>query len=254
MRMAQVRIGVASLALVGMLATLPLFAQFRDTPMPKGVANKELAGLKIGQTIGDIVDDSGYYEESWCTSYLAPEGSKPKLPYPKPNPDEPEQAEANGAVYLAWAMMYGPGRVHDGDPATCWAEGATGDGIGEALAVPVDATKKLRIMNGFQRTDLEYKINARARKVRVSVLIATMGFGQFGTAYLDPKVVAQGVYELKDAQGWQSLPVPAFNKSLAKASGEDDPTRGTIVVIEILSSYPGTKCKDLCVSEVSEAE
>ncbi len=115
----------------------------------------------------------------------------------------------------------------DDDPTTAWIEGADGVGTGQWLrlavaSLPNVSRVRLRLRNGYQKSDVLFAANARAKDITVTALPG----GQ------------QNKFTLNDAQGWQEVAF-AFD-DLAIAG----------VQIEINSVYEGNKTKDLALSDV----
>lgn len=140
-----------------------------------------------------------------------------------------EKVEASSFLFNDWNKFqenYHPSYIGDDDAATAWVEGVKGPGIGEWVRLDVarmqGATQaRLRLRNGYQKSDKLFKANARARAVTIVLLPS--------------KAKLQA--ELADCEGWQELIVP-------QASG---PLDG--VEIHIDSAYPGTKYDDLGLSD-----
>ncbi|MSP55605.1 MAG: hypothetical protein EXR69_08385 [Myxococcales bacterium] len=115
----------------------------------------------------------------------------------------------------------------DGDPATAWVEGSPGDGTGEWLRLPLTPMRgatqvRIRLQNGYAKSANLYKANARARQVQVKLLPS----GVTTTA------------TLTDVQGWQEL-------TISQPTGDLEG-----VELHVISSYPGSKYTDLCVSDL----
>lgn len=140
------------------------------------------------------------------------------------------QAEASSYDKNDWNHFeenYLPLYVADDDPKTAWTEGVPGDGAGEWIRMHVSpmkgATKvRVKLRNGYQKSDKLFLANARAKKVVVKLLP--------GGKTLDA--------ELADKQGWQEL-------TLAQPAGE---LSG--VELKVVSAFPGKKYADLCISDV----
>jgi hypothetical protein len=141
-----------------------------------------------------------------------------------------EKVEASSFLFNDWNKFqenYHPSYIGDDDPATAWVEGVKGPGIGEWVRVQVTlmqgATQaRLRIRNGFQKSERLFKANARARGVTIMLLPS--------------KALVET--ELADKDGWQEVVVP-------QPSGPLD-----AVEIRVRSAYPGTKYDDLGLSDV----
>lgn len=129
---------------------------------------------------------------------------------------------------------YLPLYIADEDPTTAWVEGVKGRGEGESLewwgpGLTKAKAYRLFVRNGFQKSARLFRANARPRKVKLEPLVQ----GEKG-----PKTTGTPLeVELRDVQGWQEvrLPVPA------KVEG---------VRLKIVTTYPGTKYEDTCLSDV----
>jgi hypothetical protein len=139
-------------------------------------------------------------------------------------------ASAESSSYLIndWNRFqenYLPLYVGDDDPKTAWT--LKTEGIGEWLRVHVtpmaDATKvRLRVRNGYQKTDKLWAANSRAHGLTVVLL---------------PSKKTVDV-ELADRQGWQEIAVE-------QPAGPVD-----AVELRVRSVYEGKKYDDLCLSDV----
>ncbi|HEX4460661.1 MAG TPA: hypothetical protein VIA18_21930, partial [Polyangia bacterium] len=140
-----------------------------------------------------------------------------------------EKVEASSFLFNDWNKFqenYHPSYIGDDDPATAWVEGGKGPGVGEWVRLDVarmqGATQaRVRIRNGYQKSDRLFKANARAKTVTIVLLPSR----------------AKLQAALADREGWQEVIVP-------QASG---PLDG--VEIHIDAVYPGTKYDDLCLSD-----
>jgi hypothetical protein len=231
-------------ACLAALAVLPLAAQaYEGHGRDPAEFSTGLSALRIGSVV-PVLDDSGTGSyNAWCSSYLAPEGSKPKK-----TADMDEELRAWEQAVDEWSCMYSPQRAQDGNPSTAWCEGAADYGLGETLVVRVDATRPVRIWAGFGQSKDYFQKNARPHKVQLSILVAERSAAnQRGTTYLNLKVLAQAEAELKDINGWQTLPLPP-----ARLGANDGGL--CFVAIKILSVYPGSKYKDTLISEIGNTD
>lgn len=138
--------------------------------------------------------------------------------------------EASSFLWNDWNAFqenYHPNYIADDDPTTAWVEGQKGVGKGEWVRMRVtplrDATRlRLRVRNGYQKSDRLWKANGRPRTVTVTLL---------------PSKVA-ATRTLVDQMGWQELLV--------------DQPRGPLEAIELRVDdvTPGEKYEDTCVSDV----
>jgi hypothetical protein len=137
--------------------------------------------------------------------------------------------EASSYLFNDWNQFqenYHPNYLGDDDPSTAWVEGAKGAGEGEWVRVKVTpmqgATKvRLRLRNGYQKSDRLFKANARAHGVTVRLLPSKVSVDR----------------ELTDASGWQELVVE-------QPAGALD-----AVELRIRTVFPGSKYEDLCLSD-----
>jgi hypothetical protein len=137
-------------------------------------------------------------------------------------------AEASSYLVNDWNKFqenYLPLYVGDDDPRTAWT--LKTEGIGEWLRVHVTplagATKvRLKVRNGYQKTDKLWAANSRAHGLTVVLLP--------GNKTVD--------VDLTDRSGWQEIAV--------------DQPAGPLEAIElrVRSVYPGKKYDDLCLSDV----
>jgi hypothetical protein len=154
-------------------------------------------------------------------------------PPPSAEPRErrlhPALVEASSFLFNDWNKFqenYHPLYIGDDDATTAWVEGAKGPGVGEWVRLRVTAMQgatkvRLRLRNGYQKSEHLYKANARARTVTVVLLPSQVKLE----------------HELADAQGWQELVVTQPSGPLEA------------VEIRIQSVYPGNRYEDLCLSD-----
>ena len=144
-------------------------------------------------------------------------------------------ASATSWLQSSWSRFeenYHPNYAFDGDPATGWVEGSSGDGAGDAIQWPISAIRSARslsleIRSGYHKSEGLFTANAAPRQVRVTVLDARGG----AVATLDA--------ELARTMAPQTLTVPLV---------ADRSFSG--VRLEIRSVWPGTKYKDTVISEI----
>lgn len=122
------------------------------------------------------------------------------------------------------ALAYSPANLFDARKEFVWAEGnKTGSGEGEMLQFefgePVSISA-IQIWNGYQRSDEHFAANARVRDF------------EFGA-----KDGAAGTYTLRDTRAGQRIELTA-------------PVQGQQFTLNIKSIYPGSRYKDLAVSEL----
>ncbi len=221
-----------------------------------GIRSCECAkqSLKKGLRPGDVIPalDPWYgYECAWATSTLAATGKPPDIPKPPASGAEEEPDFESMSAYMDWSCMYAAGRLSDGRPETCWAEGAKGDGIGEIVIARVDTREPLEIWTGLGKSEKLHRENGRPRRVNVCVLQAVdCSVNQYSEIFTDVTVLARHTVELKDVNAFQPLPLPLHKPLKAKPSPACLDQITTFVAIEILSVYPGSKYRDTCISEI----
>lgn len=170
---------------------------------------------------------------------------------------------------------YSVRNLGDGNPATCWAEGAKGPGIGERIYLMVNGKpKSLTIINGYGKSKSLFKKNGRVKVVEISLLAAFDLPGdvtEVATKYYMKRCGPTTGFVLKDIQAKQTVSLPfkwerieevgqalarAFEKDFSteieqRAQGNDVRYSRTLVLcLEIVQVYPGTKYEDTCISEL----
>jgi hypothetical protein len=237
-----------------------LWAQFCDIKMPVSYGNPLLKKISQGFVLKDLCTGAGIHNDAWSSSFLQPEGKPPVKPAPTGDEDADMEAEyVYLAEYARWTCMYAPERLRDGDPATPWVEGVKGPGIGEVVVAYLPSLTTIGILNGFQKSADLYAKNTRPRKVKIWLLAAErMDVSECAEYYFNVKTIGSIEAELKDAMGWQKLPlpVPPGNIPKTKTAGvsEQDSEVKWFVALQILSVYPGTKWEDCCISEIGVME
>lgn len=116
---------------------------------------------------------------------------------------------------------YAPANLFDGNPATAWAA-ARGQGQNWVL-IEFDGERtiaRLRVANGYQKSETTYRNNHRIRRMR---LVASNG---------DSTMVS-----LSDSKGIQDVAL-------------DRPLRGSWVQFIVDELYPGAVAPDLTLSEL----
>jgi hypothetical protein len=141
-----------------------------------------------------------------------------------------DRVDSSSFLWNDWNRFqenYHPLYAADDDPKTAWVEGAKSAGDGEWLRFNLshlDRTSlvRLRIQNGYQKSNTLYKANGRAREVTITLL---------------PSGVSTKA-TLTDGQSWQELQI-AQPEGVLEA-----------VELRVDSVYAGSKYSDLCVSDV----
>jgi hypothetical protein len=171
---------------------------------------------------------------------------------------------------------YSARHLGDGNPATCWAEGSEGSGIGEKIYLPVDGLPKgLIIANGYGKSPALFAKNNRVRTMKATVLAAFNLRGdisEVATKYYFKKCGPAQRIEVKDIQIMQAIPLTfdgaqvnraartlasSFEKDFSdelerRAQGEEARySRTLIICLEIFAVYQGTKFDDTCISRLT---
>jgi hypothetical protein len=141
-----------------------------------------------------------------------------------------DRIEASSFLWTDWNRFqenYHPNYLMDGDPKTAWTEGADTSGKDEWVKIQVSelegaTTIRLRLQNGYQKSDSLFAKNARVKTLQVTALPS----GEIFTA------------ELKDEMGWQEL-------SFTQKAGPLE-----ALELKALAVYEGSKYTDLCISDV----
>ncbi len=135
--------------------------------------------------------------------------------------------DADATSYLdesKYNIVHLPERAIDGDLETGWAEGASGQGIGESITVYFDRmylVSGIEIYAGYQRNNDLYNKNSRPKEVYVEF---SDGSGES--------------YILKDMNDVQNM---KFANSVITDS----------ITLRIDSVYPGNKYEDTVITEIS---
>ncbi len=231
---------MTKLVLSACLALFPALAlgqAYEGQPCVKGnpALKQQLAAGKLPVLTHGITSDWA----PWSSSFLPAEGKAPPRAPLDANDDLQEgvfKADVFSCQHSAQALV-------DKDPATAWADGARGDGVGEVVLAPVRTGSKVWVWGGLGHSQKLFEANARPRKVRVWLLVPERSDAtQVGSVLQDLKVVGKREVELKDLNDYQELPLPTALSLPADSEA--------VVALEILSVYPGKRYQDLCISEV----
>ncbi|MCU0607129.1 MAG: hypothetical protein MUF78_06855 [Candidatus Edwardsbacteria bacterium] len=172
---------------------------------------------------------------------------------------------------------YAARNMGDGDPATCWAEGAAGRGLGERVHILLDGSPAaLSAVNGYAKSRSTFAGNGRVKAFTATLLHAFNLPGdvtEVATLYHCRPFPRRPVIGLDDTAAPQSLPFPfdwdavREDAALARVRFEADLgdeivrrregaaafaiAQAVILRLEIADVYPGTKYDDTCVSELT---
>ncbi|MEK8217027.1 NADase-type glycan-binding domain-containing protein [Paenibacillus sp. FSL L8-0463] len=130
--------------------------------------------------------------------------------------------------------------MFDGKLNTAWVEGAKGTGIGETITLelkPGTYVDGVRIINGYMKSKESYENNARIKTIRLSYL---MGNSEWITEDVD---LADLPFDSKKAADQNSIYL--LSQQIGQIGQEVSKIKLTI-----LSTYPGKKFADTCVSEL----
>ena len=120
-------------------------------------------------------------------------------------------------------LAYGPGNLMDSRKEFGWAEGISGNGIGEEIRFTSEkeiTISAIKIWNGYQRSPSHFEGNARLKKF------------QFGKNRQLP-----GTYSIADSETPQLIEL-------------ENPLTGKEFVFTVDEAFSGTKYKDLVISEM----
>lgn len=246
-----------AVCLILVIVVAPAFAQYRTIDPPRTWGDARLRDMDIGLVLPQLVPGGGDAWDAWSSSFLPAEGAPPTKPALTGDEDTDIEIESDFSWnYGAWATMYSARSLMDGDPNTAWVEGVQGAGEGEVVIALLDGLDRVGIRSGFQRSETLFGRNARPRRVRVFLLAAGyVDAGQYENIYTDITVVGFRDVELKDAMGWQELPLPVASAPPTKMHGMGD-LENTVwfVGIRILSAFPGSRWQDCCITEIGTME
>lgn len=153
--------------------------------------------------------------------------------------------------------------IKDKDLTTAWVEGASGDGIGEYVIIPVKGEYQylyyedninnknilisLKLNNGLCKSEKTFINNNRVKKAKITLYEVPVRFGQHDTEVLkEAYVMYDEEIELKDIMEEQTFdfisnPKASFDEGLFYLYAQ----------LTILDVYPGEKFQDTCISEMS---
>lgn len=120
--------------------------------------------------------------------------------------------------------------IHDFDLFTAWVPENRNSGIGEKISFYFEPfsprVNEVKIFNGYMKNEELWKQNSRVSKLKFSV---------------NNKPVA--VFQLEDVSDTQIFKIDPTQSN--------DSTKDLIITFEILDVYPGTKYKDVAISEIN---
>ncbi len=160
--------------------------------------------------------------------------------------------------------------VFDGNPATCWAEGAAGSGIGEKIFFVIpENLQALKITNGLAKNKVVFHKNNRVKKIKVLVyggVTTDEDAGQFADLYRCLPFDKEFTIELKDTPAVQEIKFPfdwdllkPYKTYILKKFEQLDYAKKNksqryfkyILSFEIVDVYTGSKWDDTCISDIA---
>jgi hypothetical protein len=161
---------------------------------------------------------------------------------------------------------YPPSNLFDANFNTCWVSGSDKNRKNTSLFIrlPKQESIRLNIFSGYGKNKKLYKQNARPKELCLSVFAAfnPQGYStEKKTLYKMVEFPRKLFIKLSDHFGVQSFPLNFFKKNLEtfkkemlqcykKSFSQPMADSGLILKINILSFYPGTKYRDVCISEI----
>lgn len=169
---------------------------------------------------------------------------------------------------------YGAHNLFDHDSTTCWAEGVSGDGIGELLYIGFEENlDTIFIVNGYSKTKNLFYKNNRVKKIKFSIFVGINKPGyvsEICVFYDAIKFKQDTIIQLEDTMAPQEIAFPfnweelnQFKKSSLQMfvkdhtkeledSGikEDELNVQYIMLLEIVDVYKGSKYEDTCISDI----
>ncbi len=136
---------------------------------------------------------------------------------------------ASSTLAQQGSVNYSARNMQDDDPMTAWVEGAAEYGIGEYIEVKNAVYHStLNFCNGYQKSPKSFIENSRVKSFRVSI-----------------NGVDRGIIRLQDEMGVQGVEAEKiWPKSYQSGN------KGVTIRFTIEDVYPGTKFKDVAISEL----
>jgi hypothetical protein len=136
------------------------------------------------------------------------------------------RASASSTLPTDQYASYGAQNLIDGNVTTCWAEGASGLGIGESVTLSGDVRQTfsaLSIANGYQKSESLYHKNPRATRLGVSV----------------------------DGKKVMDVDLPDNEFGSITRFELPEPVDGNSITFTIEAATPGSKYEDTSISEIT---
>ena len=144
------------------------------------------------------------------------------------------KAEASSTLTASSSSNYNIENIYDLDLTTAWIEGKPDDGIGENIAFTLQFEEpnnaknfngEIEIFNGYCKSERLWKTNSRVKQMKM---------------YLNGQSIC--LIELADTWQYQSFDISQYINREKIQEGDQ-------VTFEITAIYPGTKYKDVAISE-----
>jgi uncharacterized RDD family membrane protein YckC len=157
----------------------------------------------------------------------------------------PKYIHASSYLQSTWNRFeenYLPEYLFDNRPTSAWVEDGKGEnasGINEFLSFSGLVVKqvkvlKLKIRNGYQKSEALYLANSRPRELELYIN------GEGWNYNIPNQSKPRYIIELTDVMGWQDFSFP-LNQDLKS------------IMLRIKAIYPGTKYDDTCISDIQIA-
>ncbi len=169
---------------------------------------------------------------------------------------------------------YGAHNLFDDDPATCWAEGTSGDGIGEFIFFKISGgIDRIIIMNGYGKSKDIFEKNNRVKALKASLYVGInrpADATELGLYFQSVKFEEEAELQVDDTMSKQSIHFPfdwsKIRKLRSRAMDEyldmhgkelaeqridkEDLTVSYILWLEIEDIYKGSTYDDCCISGI----
>lgn len=137
--------------------------------------------------------------------------------------------KASSTLLPQGAVKYAAKNIQDDDPTTAWVEGDSEYGLGEYLEFKnAQLGSQIAIYNGYQKSPKSFIDNSRVKSLRVS-----------------ENGIDRCIIRLKDEMGEQIINGEKLGFKFYDAGKQNITLRFTITEV-----YPGTKFKDVAISEL----
>lgn len=158
------------------------------------------------------------------TSMPTPTPEPTKAPVYPPVTKEAVSSITSTSALGEYGMVHSPERLMDGDMATAWVEGTSGNGEGEIVTFVLNGTYTLSgftINGGYQKNSDLYGKNSRPSEIEVSLSDGTVQS-----------------FAIADTEGKQEFKFA-------------EPKTVTSISVKIVSVYSGWKYTDTAITEMS---